>query len=115
MTQQINECVDKSQSFAFETTFSGRGYLKKINIWKLFDYEVIIYYLQLRSVDLAIERVRIRVAQGGHNVPEHIIRRRFERGYENFHKIYRHLADSWTVFDTSEKTPVIVEESEDFQ
>ncbi len=111
MIQQMNEFVNKNQSFAFETTFSGKEYAEKIRSWKSQNYEVIIYYLKLPSVNLAIERVKLRVAQGGHNVPENVIRRRYERSWENFQHIYKQLADSWTIFDTSGKIPVILEES----
>jgi len=112
MIHRIDECVRENESFAFETTFSGKGYVRKIKYWKSQGYEIVIYFLKLPSVDLAIERVRFRVTQGGHNVPEDIIRRRFDRSWKNFQEIYRHLADSWTVFDTSGKLPVILEESE---
>ena len=115
MIQLINECVRKNESFAFETTFSGKGYSNKIINWKSQNYEVIIYYIKLPSVKLAIERVRLRVAQGGHNVPEHIIRRQYDRSWENFQQIFKHLADSWTVFDTAGELPVIIEESESDQ
>jgi predicted ABC-type ATPase len=112
MVQHIDECVRKNESFAFETTFSGRGYVRKIYDWKSQGYEIIIYFLKLPSADLATERVRLRVSQGGHNVPEHIIRRRFDRSWKNFQEIYRDLADSWIVFDTSGKLPGIIDESE---
>lgn len=111
MIQQMNEFVNKNQSFAFETTFSGKEYAEKIRNWKSKNYEVIIYYLKLPSVNLAIERVKFRVFQGGHNVPENVIRRRYDRSWENFQNIYKQLADSWTIFDTSGKVPVILEES----
>jgi len=112
MIYRIDECVRENESFAFETTFSGKGYVRKIKYWKSQGYEIVIYFLKLPSVDLAIERVKFRVAQGGHSVPEDIIRRRFDRSWKNFQEIYRHLADSWTVFDTSGKLPEILEESE---
>jgi predicted ABC-type ATPase len=112
MIHRIDECVRENESFALETTFSGKGYVRKIKYWKSQGYEIVIYFLKLPSVDLAIERVRFRVTQGGHNVPEDIIRRRFDRSWKNFQEIYRHLADSWTVFDTSGKLPVILEESD---
>ena len=112
MIHRIDECVRANESFAFETTFSGRGYVRKIKHWKSQGYEIVIYFLKLPSVDLAIERVRFRVTQGGHNVPEDIIRRRFNKSWKNFQEIYRQLADSWTVFDTSGKLPEILEESE---
>lgn len=112
MIQKINECVQKNESFAFETTFSGKMYEKKIKSWKSQGYQIIIYYLKLSSVDIAVERVRLRVAQGGHEVPEDVIRRRFDRSWTNFQEIYKSLADSWIIFDTSEKEPVILEKSE---
>lgn len=112
MLQNINECVRKNESFAFETTFSGKGYINKIKSWKLKNYEVIIYYLKLPTVKLAIERVKNQVSEGSHDVPEDIIIRRFGRSWSNFQKIYKNLANSWIVFDTSKKKPRIVDESE---
>jgi predicted ABC-type ATPase len=112
MIQRIDECVKNNESFAFETTFSGKGYERKIKKWKSQDYEIIIYFLKLQSVDLAIERVRLRVSQGGHNIPEDIIRRRFDKSWKNFQDVYKQLANFWSVFDTSGKLPVILEESE---
>ena len=87
MLQQINECIQKGESFAFETTLSGKTYLKKIRDIKSGCYEIIIYFLKLATVDLAIERVKLRIAQGGHNIPEEDIRRRFERSWINFHTL----------------------------
>jgi predicted ABC-type ATPase len=112
MIQHINECVRRNESFAFETTLSGKGYIKKILDWKAQQYEIIIYYLKIPTVEFAIERVKLRVSQGGHNVPEQDIIRRFERSWINFKQIYKTLADSWIVFDTSGNQPVILDESE---
>ncbi|MBF0289866.1 MAG: zeta toxin family protein [SAR324 cluster bacterium] len=112
MLQRIDESVNKNESFAFETTLSGKGYIKKIKNWKSQGYEVIIYYLKLPSVEFAIERVRLRVSQGGHNVPEHDIRRRFGRSWNNFNKTYKKVADSWSVFDTSGAQPIVIESLE---
>lgn len=112
MIQHIDECVKKNESFAFETTLSGKRYEKKIQRWKKQGYEIIMYYLKLPSVDIAIERVRLRVAQGGHDVPEIDIKRRFNRSWINFEKIYKPLVDSWIVFDTSGREPVVLDESE---
>jgi len=63
-------------------------------------------------VEFAIERVKLRVAQGGHNVPKQEIIRRFERSWINFQEAYKPLADSWIVFDTSGSLPLIIDESE---
>jgi predicted ABC-type ATPase len=112
MIQHINNCVNKNESFAFETTLAGKGYIKKIHDWKTEQYEIIIYYLKVPTVEFAIERVKLRVSQGGHNVHEHDIMRRFGRSWINFQQIYKPLADSWIVFDNSGNQPVILDESE---
>ena len=69
MLEQIDRCIQKGESFAFETTLSGRVYIKKIKEMQAKGYRVIIYFLKLASVDLAIERVKLRVAEDGHDVP----------------------------------------------
>jgi predicted ABC-type ATPase len=111
MLHKIDEYVSKNMTFAFETTFSGKLYVEKIINWKSKGYEIIIYYLKLPSVDIAIERVKMRVERGGHNVPEKDIRRRFERSWLNFNNTYKSLADLWIVFDSSGNTPVIIDGS----
>ena len=112
MIKEIDNCIKKNESFAFETTLSGKGYINKIVAWKRNNYEIIIYFFKLPSVEFAIERVKLRVAMGGHNILEQDIRRRFQRSWYNFYTFYKSLADSWIVFDTSGKTPAILDESE---
>lgn len=112
MIKKINDCIKNNESFAIEATLSGKGYCKKIKDWKSKGYEIIIFYLKLPTVEFAIERVKLRVSKGGHNVPEQDIRRRFERSWNNFNKLYKPIADSWVVFDTSGYMPVIIDESE---
>jgi predicted ABC-type ATPase len=83
----LSEIADKvahRDSFAFESTLAGRGYTRAVPRWREVGYNVKIVFLSLPSVELAIARVRTRVAQGGHDVPESAIRRRFEAGLENF-------------------------------
>ncbi len=84
---------------------------ERIRQWRNQGYEVIVYYLRLPSVNMAIDRVKLRVSEGGHDVPEEDIRRRFGRSWENFRVVYRELADAWVVFDTSGREPRIEEES----
>ena len=57
-----------------------------------------------------VERVRLRVAQGGHNVPVDVIKRRYHRGWKNFLDHYKDLVDTWVIFDNSGNSPVVVEE-----
>jgi predicted ABC-type ATPase len=101
--------VRKGESFAFETTLSGRGYAHLIPRWRQSGYEVKLFFLQLSSPEIAIARVAARVAQGGHGVPEEVIRRRFFAGQRNCDQIYKLLVDSWIVYDSSGEVPLIVE------
>lgn len=71
-------------------------------------YRVHIFFLWLPGVELALSRVRGRVLEGGHDVPEALVRRRFDRSIRNFLAIYRHEADSWNLFNNSARVPVLV-------
>ena len=97
MLEMIDACVARGENFAFETTLSGRGYARMIPRWQEQGYWVILYYLPLPSPETAIERVRQRVAMGGHHVPDDIIRRRFQASWRNFENIYQDLVDEWEI------------------
>ena len=98
---EIDKCVKSGASFAFETTLSGLAYRNKIANWKRAGYQIILYYFSLPTVEMAIERVKLRVSQGGHNIPEKDIRRRYDRSKNNFEQVYKPLVDVWVLFDTS--------------
>lgn len=110
MLEQIKTHVKKGESFAFETTMAGRSYSYLIPQWRACGYRVKIIFLKLPSVGIAVARVTARVAQGGHDIPELVIRRRFELGWLNFKRLYRPLADVWQVFDNAGEEPVLLEE-----
>lgn len=110
MLEHVRRMVAKREDFAIETTLAGRAYLRMIRAWKDSGYDVELMFLELPSADLAVQRVRERVAQGGHNITEVDIRRRFDRGRENFYKYYRKTVDAWQVFDASQWPPVLVDE-----
>ena len=108
MLGEIQSFAEKRVSYAFETTLSGRGYIALLRRLNAQGYEIHVFFLWLRSVDLALSRVRERVSRGGHDVPEPIVLRRFERSTRNFLLHYRHLANVCTVFDNSGETPRVV-------
>ncbi|MCP4374903.1 MAG: AAA family ATPase [bacterium] len=110
MLEHVRRSVAKRDNFAVETTLAGRAYQRFISEWHEAGYQVDLRFLQLPSAELAIERVRRRVAQGGHNIPENDIRRRFDRGIENFQEIYRQIVDKWQLYDASQWPPVILDE-----
>ncbi len=108
--KRMGSIVSNRESFAFETTLSGLNYIESIKNWKKIDYEVILYFLSLSNEEMAVKRVQLRVAQGGHNVPVDVIKRRYHRGWENFQNHYKELVDTWVIFDNSGNIPVVVEE-----
>jgi len=109
MLEEIDECVDAGHSFAFETTLSGLAYLKKIDVWQHLGYQVKLWFLYLPNEDIAVSRVARRVLQGGHDIPEDIIRRRFKAGLANFHQRYSKVVDSWAFYDSSGMNPKILD------
>jgi predicted ABC-type ATPase len=108
MLSEIQSFAKRRVPFAFETTLSGRSYMGLLRRLKAQGYEVHLFFLWVKSVDLALSRVRERVSRGGHDVPEPVIRRRFDRSIRNFLVHYRRLADVWTLFDNSGATPTVV-------
>jgi len=112
MLEEIDECVIAGHSFAFETTLSGLAYLKKIAVWQQLGYQVKLWFLSLPTEEIAVSRVAQRVRQGGHNIPENVIRRRFKAGSENFHKRYSKVVDSWAFYVRYHRPPRLIDWSD---
>jgi predicted ABC-type ATPase len=108
MLAEIRRSLRHGESFAFETTLSGRSYARQIPAWRAKGYRVSLIFLTLRSVRLAMARVKSRVAQGGHRVPADDVRRRFHRGLINFEQLYRPLVDHWELYDNSDDSPILL-------
>jgi len=102
---ELDRLAKARVDFAFETTLSGLVYLARLSRWKAEGYRIEIIFLRLPSPRLALRRIAARVKQGGHDVPRADVLRRFTRGWANFHKAYRPLADAWAVYDNSGKLP----------
>lgn len=114
MLQEMADYASRGQSFAFETTLSGRIYLRMIREWRNQGYQVKLFFLSLTNHEQAIRRIATRVAQGGHYVPDDVVRRRFDNGLKNFQTIYRLEVDIWRWYDNSGVLPVLIEEGENF-
>ncbi len=110
MLETIADYARRGESFSFETTLSGLSYAQMIPVWRASGYLVKLFFLSLPDVEMAIERVAIRVKQGGHNVPEEVIRRRFAHGIANFER-YKLLVDDWQLYDNSSAPPELLDES----
>ncbi len=113
--RQMEAYVAIGEDFAVETTLSGRAYAARIRRWQARGYRVAIIYLRVPSADFAVRRVAKRVREGGHDIPEAVVHRRFERGWENFVELYRDIADEWQVYDNSGSVPVLLAESKGWQ
>ena len=109
MLAEIRQCVRHGESFAFETTLAGLGYLRHVRQWRLQGYHVSLFFLTLPNAETAIARVAERVRQGGHSIPEPVIRRRFSAGWRNFESAYKAAVDDWAVYDNSGNMPVLME------
>ena len=102
MLHRINELLVSGENFAFETTLATKSYKSKIDLAKKNNYNIVLLFFWLQNVELAIERVRIRVSEGGHNIPPDIIRRRYTNGIKNLFSIYMSIVDEVMIFDNSE-------------
>jgi len=108
MLGEIELSMRRRDDFGYETTRAGRSYLRVIRRLKESGYAVHFFYLWVPSVELALARIRERVLRGGHDVPEGVVRRRFDRSMANFLVHYRLLADRWIFYDNSGSVPAII-------
>ncbi len=102
MLNRINDLLAKNKSFAFETTLATRSYVQKIKIAQAQGYHVTLLFFWLQNVEIAQERVKIRVQEGGHNIPDDVIKRRYISGIKNLFDLYLPIVDSGIIFDNTE-------------
>ena len=101
MLMKIRYLFARKEDFGIETTLATRSLLKMITLAQAEGYYVTVLYFWLNSPDLAVKRVRARVAAGGHNIPEETIRRRYRVGINYFFNDYSQLCDRWILADNS--------------
>jgi predicted ABC-type ATPase len=100
MLRQIDELARSGAEFMFETTLTTLSYALRIPRWRAGGHHVSLVYLRLPDADASVSRVRRRVAAGGHDVPEAVIRRRFARSLDCLEHRYKPLVDEWYVYDS---------------
>ncbi len=101
MLERIEFLLLSNATFAIETTLSSKSYKTKFEQAIKNGYQVKLLFFWLPTVEMAIKRVASRVKNGGHNIPQDVIKRRYFRGIENLFKIYIPLCTEWMVFDSS--------------
>ncbi len=102
MLGRIHDLMNSNETFAFETTLATKSYRSKIVEAQKNGYHVTLLFFWLQNVDLAIERVRTRVQEGGHHIETDVIKRRYINGIKNLFTIYLPIVDDIQIFDNSE-------------
>ncbi|MDR3339111.1 MAG: zeta toxin family protein [Candidatus Symbiothrix sp.] len=110
MLHRINDLLNENESFAFETTLATRSYKNTISEAKAKGYNVTLLFFWLQTIDLAKERVRTRVLEGGHNIDTDVIERRYLSGIKNLFDIYLPLVDYVMIFDNSKGNRELIAE-----
>lgn len=106
--QQIHEFTRRGVDFSLETTLSGKSYAILFEHLKDSGYLLHLFFLWIPKPELAIARIKERVLEGGHHVPDEDVRRRFKRGIDNFFRLYEPLVDSWMFFNNAEQVPIVI-------
>ena len=101
MLERLRHLARQRANFAFETTLAGRGHARWLRELRETGYRAHLVFLSLLEPELAIARVAERVRQGGHHVPEEVVRRRYVAGLRNLSQLYEHIVDDWQVYDNS--------------
>lgn len=110
MLNRIDELFQNQENFAFETTLASKIYKHKVNRAKASGYNTTLLFFWLKDYDLAKERVKVRVSEGGHNIPENVIERRYLNGIKNLFEIYMDIVEQTLIFDNSDGKPVLIAE-----
>ena len=110
MIHRINELLEINENFAFETTLATKSYKSKVINAQSKNYTVTLLFFWLQNVELAIERVKTRVSEGGHNIETEVIKRRYINGIKNLFDIYITVVDEVLIYDNSGGKPELIAE-----
>ncbi|MFH0920987.1 MAG: zeta toxin family protein [Fibrobacterota bacterium] len=108
LLQRIRSLSAARIDFGFETTLSGKAYVPLLKSLKTEGYALHLFFLWLKSMDLACRRVQDRMVKGGHYIPRNVIRRRYKAGLANFFDLYEPLLDTWMILNNSGKNPELI-------
>ena len=107
MLARLRDLAGHRRSFAFETTLASRSFAPWLTNLIGTGYQFHLVFLWLPSPDMAVARVAARVREGGHDVPEATIRRRYQAGLRNFFGLYQPMATTWELWDNSREQGLI--------
>lgn len=101
LLERVDRLQRERQDFGFETTLATKMLARRVASWRASGYRVHLLYVWLPSDDLAVLRVQGRVNDGGHDVPESTVRRRYRAGLQNLFGLYLPRVDTWRIYDNS--------------
>lgn len=108
MLKNIRQLIKKEENFAFETTLASKIFVKYIERAKKLDYEINLIFLWIKDTGFAQERVKLRVSQGGHDIPTKDIIRKYKRGLKNLFNLYWDIVDNLFVYNSNTIPPQII-------
>ena len=111
--REIHANIDKRVDFAFETTLAGRSQISLLKKLRQDGWRIVLFFLWLPDAAFSKSRVRERVANGGHNIPNDAIYRRYPRVMYNFINLYIPLCDKVICYDNSTPDYVLVFEQDE--
>jgi predicted ABC-type ATPase len=110
MIKRIHELIGRGESFAFETTCSGRAHAQTLSKCRDAGYRLTLIFLWLPSAKEALRRVARRVAQGGHRVPKGVVIRRYAAGLKNLQRLYLPIVDIAYIYDNTDEGGILIAE-----
>lgn len=110
--KELQKHISRDDSFVVETTLAGKYFIGIIERLKKRRYKIVLIYIFVENSQEAINRVKLRVAKGGHPVPAEDVIRRFGRSKRNFWNIYKDRVDEWRIYFSVEESFVLVAISE---
>jgi len=108
LIREVKERISKGENFGFESTLSGKTWFNTLKKAHLDGYEIIVSFLFLSSVNQNLKRIKQRVKEGGHFIPNQDVLRRYPRCFKNFWNLYRPLCSRWYIFDNSGTRPKLI-------
>ena len=108
MLQRIEDLLAKNETLSIETTLATKSYINLVRRAQAKGYTVRLLFFWLNSPELALLRIAERVAKGGHNIPEPVVRRRYVGGIRNLISLFMNEVDYWVIYDNSEYPAVQV-------
>lgn len=108
MLERIDYLKEQGIDFAIETTLSTKSYVRLVEECQSLGYKVVLVFFWLSSVELALERVSIRVQKGGHNIPADVVERRYHKGLLNLQQYFLPIVDEFIVYNNTGNSPDII-------